>query len=140
MEIQTLFLSNMFPNDIVYEIYKKICVNRDILTDLQKEAILNDHFHLKKIIKSYYKNNLYGRDPNDDDYFMYWLENDMLNVLNDDTPFIYGLSDNLKAECPGLTKDYLLSSPPLKQLPEKIYILWKFMTCFKKIKMYHSIL
>lgn len=139
MEIQALLLSNMFPNDIVYEIHNKLCMNKIILTDLQKESIIFDHFHLKKIILRYYRNTLFGRNPNDDDYFMYWLENDMLNVLNDDKPYIYGLSRNLRAECPELTKEYLLSSPVWEQLPKKIYFIWKMMTVEKKLKMYQYI-
>lgn len=140
MEIQALLLSNMFPKDIAYEIHNKLCMNKNILTALQKDSIIFDHFHLKKIIRSYFRNTLFGKNPNHDDYFMYWLENDMLNVLNDDKPYIDGLSINLRAECPELTKEYLLSSPAWEQLPQKIYCLWKSMTDEKKMKMYQFIL
>ena len=137
MEIQALLLSNSIPNDIVInEIYNHLWRNKNVLNEKQKEAIVNDHFHLKKIIQAYFNDTSLSKNKNSTNYFLYWLENDMLSVLNDNYPYIDGVSPNLKKECPYVNLDWLLSLDNVDELPDKIYTIWKMMTTNKKNIMY----
>lgn len=137
MELQALLLSNNIPNDIVInEIYNHLWRNKNVLNEKQKEAIVHDHFHLKKIIRTYFNDTSLSKNKESMDYFLCWLENDMLSVLNDDYAYIDGLSPNLKKECPDITKKWLLSLNSMDELPDKIYTIWKMMTPKKKNIMY----
>lgn len=138
MELQPFLLSNRLPKEIVlHEIYKYLWKNRNVLTDVQKDSIINDHFHLNKIVNKYYNDSSLSRNKRSERYFLLWLENDILSVLNDDRGFIDGISDNLLIECPGVTKGFLLSCDSIDDLPEKIYTLWTMMTPIKKTTMYN---
>lgn len=137
MELQALLLSNSIPNDIViHEIYNHLWRNKNVLNALQKDSIVNDHFHLKKIIQTYFNDTSLSKIKESQDYFLCWLENDMLNVLNDDRSFMDGLSENLKNECPHIDMEWLLSMDSNDELPRKVYDLWKMMTPKKKNIMY----
>jgi len=137
MELQPLLLSNSIPNDVVIgEIYSHLWRNKNVLNKKQKEAIVHDHFHLKKIIQTYFNDTSLSKNKESMDYFLCWLENDMLSVLNDDYAYIDGLSPNLQKECPHITKEWLLSLSSIDELPDKIYTIWKMMTPNKKNIMY----
>ena len=137
MELQALLLSNCLSNDIVInEIYNHLWRNKNVLNEKQKESIVNDHFHLKKIIQTYFNDKSLSKSTCSMNYFLCWLENDMLSVLNDDYAYIDGLSPNLKKECPHITKEWLLSLNSIDDLPDKIYTIWKMMTPNKKNIMY----
>lgn len=140
MELQALLLSKKIPNDIVInEIYNHLWRNKNVLSEKQKAAIVHDHFHLKKIIQTYFSDTSFSKNKESMDYFMYWLENDMLSVLNDDYAYIDGLSPNLQKECPHITKEWLLSLDNIDDLPDKIYTIWKMMTTNKKRIMYERV-
>lgn len=137
MELEALLLSNNIPNDIIVnEIYNHLWRNKNVLNVKQKNAIEHDHFHLKKIIRTYFNDTSLSKNKESMDYFLCWLENDMLSVLNDDYAYIDGLSPNLKKECPDISKEWLLSLSSMDDLPDKIYTIWKMMTPNKKNIMY----
>jgi hypothetical protein len=137
MELQALLLSSVLPQDVVLnDIYNHLWRNKNVLTDDLKTAIIHDHFRLEKIVMKYYNDTSLSRKPSHDDYFLCWLENDLLGVLNDDMGFMDGLSENLQRECPGITRDWLLSCESVDDLPEKVYSVWKLMTNEKKAIMY----
>tara|TARA_Y100000389_G_scaffold64707_1_gene60776 strand:- start:208 stop:693 length:486 start_codon:yes stop_codon:yes gene_type:complete len=137
MELQALLLSKSIPNDIVVnEIYNHLWRNKKVFNQKQKEAIVHDHFHLKKIIQTYLNDTSLSENKESMDYFLCWLYNDMLSVLNDDYAYIDGLSLNLKKECPDISKEWLLSLDNIDDLPDKIYTIWKMMTTNKKNIMY----
>ena len=137
MELQPLLLSNVITNDVVINvIYNHLWRNKNILNDSQKESIIHDHFRLKKILKRYFDDNSLSKSPSHSDYFLAWLENDLVGVLNDNYPLIFGLSAELKKECPNITMDELLNFDTVDKLPDKIYWLWKLMTQEKKLRMY----
>lgn len=139
MEILPLIQSNALPMDLIMgKIYPQLCKLKSPLSNELKESILHDHFHLKKVIMHYYNDSGLSRKPNDDDYFMGWLVNDLIGVLNDNQALMHGISDNLKSECPWMTLEYLLDYKEDK-LHEKLYDLWKIMTPEKKMNMYHSL-
>lgn len=141
MEILPLLQSDcILPNDIVLsEIYSHLwrlkC--RSYLSKELRDAIVNDHFRFKKIVVMYYNNEIvFSRNKKDDDYFLIWLDNDLIGVLNDGKPLIYGISDKLREECPSIKMEYLLECVSADNLPDKVYELWKMMTPDKKKKMY----
>jgi hypothetical protein len=137
MELQALLTSKSLPNEIVIqEIYNHLWRNRNLLNEAHTEAIVYDHFHMKKIIHSYFISENLSKDSKSDDYFLAWLENDMISCLNDNQSLIDGLSHSLKAECPDLTISQLLGCESVEKLPEKIYFLWKQMTSCKKLEFY----
>lgn len=133
MELQALLLSKTLPTDVVlHHIYPQLCKNRNILTEPQKESIINDHFHLKKIIRQYRNDTSLSLNKRSSDYYMYWMENDMIGILNNDQSLINGISDSLLQECPEVTKAFLLESAPVDMLADRLYTLWTMMTPEKK--------
>lgn len=138
MEILPLLQSNCIPNDIILnDIYNHLWRIKTPLSKELKDAIVYDHFHFKKTLLMYYNNvDQFSRNKQDDDYFLIWLENDLVGILNDERPLMDGLTDNLMKECPTLTKDYLLGYDHVDNLPNKVYELWRMMTPEKKKRMY----
>lgn len=138
MEILPLLQSNCLSNDIVVnEVYKHLWRMKTPLSSELKDAIIWDHFRFKKIVMMYYKNvDQFTRNKNDHDYFLIWLENDLVGVLNDDKPLYDGMTENLKKECPTLTMEYLMRVDHVDELPNKVYELWKMMTTEKRKKLY----
>ena len=139
MELEALLLSDTIPKDIVLnDIYKHLC-KKKTLNEEQKISIIHNHFLFKKIILKYYNNKRLSKNPSHgQDYFLYWLENDLLGVLNDGSPLNHELTDNMKRECPGVTIEWLASHVPPEGLPDKTYALWKLMTPEKKQIMYET--
>jgi hypothetical protein len=126
MELQALLASNILPSDIVcQEIYKHLWRNRNLLNEAQTEAIVEDHFHLKKIIRAYficdqYSHIEYDEDDEDDDYdydaeehYLSALVSEMLCFLKYEN---YSWDDSMKT----------------------IYFLWKKMTVSMKSELYQS--
>jgi hypothetical protein len=138
MEILPLLQSRALSNDVILNhIYPHLCRIKSPLTPELKSAIINDHFHLKKILLCYYNDQAnFSRKPRDADYFLHWVENDLLLTLNDNRSLLDGLSTKLLIECPGVTKEYLLSYPESGRIQDKIYDLWLIMSCEKKLAMY----
>lgn len=137
MELQALLTSNILPNDIVcHEIYNHLWRNRNLLNTAQTDAIVYDHFHMKKILNFYHTSENLSKNSESDYYFLVWLENDLISCLNDHLPLIDGLSPLLKAECPDMTVARLLECESIEKLPEKIYFLWKNMTYQKRSYFY----
>jgi hypothetical protein len=139
MELQALLTSNILPKDIViHNIYNHLWRNRNLLNKSQIESIVEDHFHMKKIIRMYFRCENLSNDQNSDDYFLIWLENDMIYCLNDNQQLINGISPLLKNECPDITLNLLIGCGSIDKLPEKIYFLWKHMTYEKKMYFYNT--
>jgi hypothetical protein len=136
MEILPLLKSKCLPNDIIlHNVYDKLCRIK-IINKEMKDAIINDHYRFKKILLMYYNNTSnFSRNKKNDDYFLIWLENDLVGILNDDYSLCDGLTENLKKEWPTLTKDYLLDGD-IDHIHEKVYELWKNMTPYKRTIMY----
>lgn len=139
MELEALLLSNVIPNDIVlYEVYKHLCKKKTLNVE-QKISIINNHFLFKKILLKYYHNKELSRNPSHgQDYFLYWLENDLIGVLNDGVPLNYDLTEKMKKECPGVTIKWLASHVSLEDLPDKTYAIWKLLSYEKKQYMYDN--
>jgi hypothetical protein len=112
MELQALLTSNILPNDIVFhEIYKHLWRNKNLLNEAQTEAIVQDHFHLKKIIRAYFHCEQFSHEEYCGDYDIYFLDSlvaDMLYFLNDNENYTWqgGLtSPSLEKRCPDLTEN-----------------------------------
>lgn len=136
MEILPLLQSNVLPTDVVLDnIYNHLWRIKSPLSNELMTAIENDHFRLKKIVLKYYNSRDFSRNLNHEDYFLHWLLNDIIGVMNDREMLMDGISENLKKECPWITMDYLLDDMNGK-LNEKVYDLWKVMTPEKKSIMY----
>ena len=139
MELEALLLSDAIPNDIVLnDIYGHLC-KKKMLNEEQKNSIIHNHFLFKKIVLKYFRNKQLSRNPSHgQDYFLYWLENDFICVLNDGMPLNHELTENMKKECPGVTIRWLASHVSPKDLPDKTYAIWKLMTPEKKQLMYET--
>jgi hypothetical protein len=107
------------------------------LNEAQTEAIVQDHFHLKKIIRAYFICDQYSHVQECGDYQIYFLDvltGDMLYFLND---LKGGLtSPALEKRCPDLTeKNIKLLS---HDFPKLICFLWKQMTTSMKVEFYQE--
>lgn len=139
MELEALLLSDVIPRDIVLnDIYKHLC-EKKTLNEEQNNSIIYNHFLFKKVIFKYYRNKQFSRNPlHGQEYFLYWLENDLIGILNDNIPLNYGLSENMKKQCHGVTIEWLTSNVPPEGLPDKTYAIWKLMSNEKKQFMYDN--
>ena len=138
MEIQSLLLSDALPNDVVLcHIYPHLWRNRKLLTEEQTQCICEMWFYLRAIINRYMADTSLSLDQSSSDYFAWWLENDLLGVLNDDRSYMDGLSEGLRRECPGITKDFLMSPSTIETVFDKIAFVWSIMTFEKRMKMFY---
>lgn len=138
MEIQSLLLSDALPNDVVLcHIYPHLWRNRKLLTEEQTQCICEMWFYLRAIINRYMSDTSLSLDQSSSDYFAWWLENDLLGVLNDDRSYMDGLSEGLRRECPGVTKDFLMSPSTIETVFDKIAFVWSIMTFEKRMKMFY---
>jgi hypothetical protein len=137
MEVGTLLLSKILPKEIVlHEIYKHLYkLKKPISEDLQRD-IQENIFHLQQIVRHYYNNGLFSKQENHPNYFLFWLENDLCYILNDERPLATGVSVNLLFECPLISIEFLVKNIPLTQLHSRIYELWRMLTYKKKMIMY----
>ena len=137
VEIQSLLLSSILPRDIVIgEIYRHLYLTRTSELKELKTSIVNEHFYLTKVLLYYYKDSLYSKNSQDPNYFLYWVENDMLNNMNDHIPLASGLSQSLKEEFPNVTTIFLMKPIAVDELPNRIYELWSLTTHEKRRHMY----
>ena len=140
MELEALLLSNDLSNDIVIgPIYTQLCSIKKPLSDSLNEAILNQDFYLIKLLHSYRLNKQYSINPNNRDYYLYWLENDLVYYLNDKMMLLKGLSEELKTRFPNVTLDFLSKKIDIIDLPERIYLLWKMMEKEQRIYTFTSL-
>ena len=138
MELQPLLLSSALSRDVVLtHIYSHLWRNRRRLTEDQADSIRGMWFHLRAVIARYMQDTSLSLDESSSDYFMWWLENDLLGVLNDGKPFIDGLSEGLKREYPWITKDHLLGIETKDTVLDKIEFLWSIMTFEKRMRMFY---
>ena len=138
MEIQPLLLSSALPRDVVLAyIYPQLWRNRKRLTADQTDRIRSMWFHLRTITLRYMQDTSLSLDDKSDDFFAWWLENDLLGVLNDGKSFIDGLSEGLKRECPWITKDHLLGLETKNTIFDKIEYIWSIMTFEKRMRMFY---
>lgn len=138
MEIQPLLLSDALPNHVVLRhIYPHLWRNRKLLTEEQTEGICDMWFYLRTIIDRYMGDTSLSLDETSMDYFAWWLENDLLGVLNDDRSYMDGLSEGLRRECPGVTKDFLMSPSTIETVFDKIEFVWSLMTFEKRMRMFY---
>lgn len=145
MEIQALLTSNILPNDIVCnQIYNHLWRNRNILNEAQTDSIVNDDFHLKKIVRLYL-NGVYSLslraylngtenvvvEKYSDDYFMKLYNDVGLNGLN---------NDMCRFLMKGVEDEELYQPAELYQ--DKLYhtqLVWKQMTTSDKLEFYQIV-
>ena len=139
MELRPLLLSTALPRDVVLtHIYPQLWRNRKRLTEDQADCIRSMWFYLRNITTRYMQDTSLSLDETSHDFFAWWLENDLLGVLNDGKPFIDGLSEGLKRECPWITKDRLLSHETGDTVIDKIGYIWSIMTFEKRMRMFYA--
>ena len=128
MELEALLLSNKLLVDVVVgPIYKHLCSIKKPLSNSLTEAILHHHFYLIKLLRSYQINRRYSRSLCSSDYYLYWLENDLVYYLNDKIMLLNGLSKELQGRFPDITLEFMSKKIEVVDLPERIYTLWKMM-------------
>jgi hypothetical protein len=128
MELEALLLSNKLLVDVVVgPIYKHLCSIKKPLSSSLTEAILHHHFYLIKLLLSYHINKQYSRSFRSSDYYLYWLENDLVYYLNDKIMLLNGLSNNLLERFPDVTIEFMCRKVEVVDLPKRIYTLWKMM-------------
>ena len=129
MEMEALFLSNL-PTDVVHKIYWDLCKSKTISVDLRCEILW---FQKYKDMKDLYKEAFFD-DPQDDDFYMFWLENNLILKLNDGIPSNMGVSQRLQKEHPFITHEFLQRNVPSNEIDSRIFRLWSLMNIRKKIE------
>lgn len=136
MEIPPLLQSNALPTDVVLNnVYGHLWRIKSPLTNDLKAAIENDNFHFNKIFMGYYNDRTFTHDEEDDMYYLDWMINDIVWMMNDRQTLMDGVSDTLKNDFPWITQDYMFNDDYGKQ-NDKVYQLWLAMTPDKKLEMY----
>ena len=128
MELQPVL--SIFPYDVSFLIYNKLCTLKRIPTDLNTHILI---FHFIHDIIHYYKS-LFSNDPFDDDYYLFWLENDLVLYLNNHIPTMYGVSTELKKEHPFITSEFLEKKIPVHELSSRIFKLWCLLNLPKQLQ------
>ena len=132
MEMQPVL--SIFPYDVSFHIYNKLCILKRLPNDLNTHILI---FHSIYDIILYYKS-LFSNDPVDDDYYLFWLENDLVLYLNNNLPTMYGVSTELKKEHPFITSEFLEKKIPVHELSSRIFKLWCLLNLTKQIQFIRS--
>ena len=93
---------------------------------------LNWYLTIFTIKDIYY--NTFSHDSENDDFYLYWLENNLLLKLNDDLPSNKGVSSKLKKEHPFITQEYLQRNVNVSEINRRISKIWSLMNIKKKIE------
>jgi hypothetical protein len=111
MEVQSLFFSKL-PVDCIYKIYSYVVYSRKLPTDFKNN--LKVFFFINDIL-----------DATDD--HLYWVENELLWILNKRIPLDNGVSEELMNRYPKMTQTYLfcLCQRPIKQ---SIFKIWSMLS------------
>lgn len=137
METQPFFLSKL-PIDVTYKIYWELCKQNKISDNLK-----NDIKYFQKLysIIDIYKL-IFPIDDisNDDEYYLFWLENDLVSKLNDDIPLMYGVSPKLQIEYPSLSSTFLRRVEKPCRLTSRIFKLWSMCSLEKKMHFFNHTL
>ena len=137
--IQALLLSNALPRDItIQEIFAKhLYKDCSPLNAVQKNSIVRNHFLFKKILMLYYRSSAYNRVPNNTDYFLSAMDNDMFLAINDGRYLLFHKSEYFLNN-PELFKLSMLSVRD-EDLPAYLYDVWCLLSNEKKQEVYHFI-
>ena len=138
IEIQTLYEYTKLPPDVLDIIYNYLCKCKMICDELRSEIIIAHKIY--EIIEIYKRS--YRLNVNNYEYYQYWLEHDMLLMLNDNKPLILGLSKNLRNRYPNvMLQEYLHKKvTDTKLLSCRIFKLWFMLTLKQKNQMYQNTL
>ena len=99
---------NNLPNDLQREIYNltlSLRKPKQVLTAQLKNDI--ETYHLLNDLLTYY-HVMFSDKMNSCNYYLDWLENDILCELNDNIPMIMGFTEELMKAFPGLTPDQIM--------------------------------
>ena len=69
-----------------------------------------------------------------DDYYMYWLENDLVLHLNNNISTNNGVSIELKKEHSFITTEFLQKKIPIHDLSSRIFKLWCLFNLDKQVQ------
>jgi hypothetical protein len=101
---------NKFPLEII----NKIMSFLPILTK-ERELLNNDiikTFYLKKWFNYYESIEEYSSNPNHDDYYLNWFENDLIFILNNKTMLMHGINKEFSS----LLKQIHVTGPSLEDM------------------------
>lgn len=131
MEIQPFFMSTL-PTDVTYNIYWKLCMLKAIPKDLKYEITW---FHKYLYVLHLYRDE-FSNAPNCTkcDFYLYWLENNLVLALNDGIPTSQGVSPELRHEYPFITTDFLRKTVPSEKIRCRTFRLWSLLNIRKKIE------
>ena len=131
------------PFDIQREIYIRTLILRKpkcVLTDDLKNDI--ETYHLIYKIFDYYQI-LYSEKRNNANYYLDWLENDIMSELNDNIPMAVGFTDNFLKAFPGYTPEEIMmeiieEKHCIHQQLRIIKRYWRHLSYDKRIRLYLS--
>lgn len=102
-------------------------------------AHVTQDVYLNEIIKTYYMDESLSKDKHNKNYYLNWLENDMLFLLNDDKCIHEGLSPYLMHTCGHIVESVLCNNKN-DEVFNNIVCLWDAMNDVQKSLMAHVIL
>ena len=129
MEASVLFFSEL-PSDVVKIIYWETCKLKAIPDDLKCELLW---FHKYVDILELYRKE-FSNDSGDDDFYLYWLENNLVLTLNDYIPTVQGVSPELRREYPFITCEFLHDPVPSDEIKCRTFRLWSMFNIHKKVQ------
>ena len=86
---------------------------------------------LNLVIQTYYQDTSLSTNKNDKNYYLNWLENDMLFVINNNRSLHDGVPFKLIKYCPAIL-DSIMNDVYPDDIVEHIKFLWEVMDKFQK--------
>lgn len=100
------------------------------LNKMPSMAHVTQDVYLNEIIKTYYMNDSLSKDKHNKNYYLNWLENDMLFLLNDDKCLHEGLSPYLIHTCAHVIESILCNTND--DVFNNIVCMWNVMNDIQK--------
>lgn len=118
----------------------KLRAPKKVLTDNLKEDIKTYHL-IYKMFDCYQI--LYSEKRNNANYYLDWLENDIMSELNDNIPMAVGFTDNFLKAFPGYTPDEIMMEINEEKhcIHQQLRIIkryWRHLSYDKRIRLYLS--
>lgn len=114
------------PRDLqalIYEYVIQLRKPRPVLSDELRQDI--ETYGLLSDVKVHYQF-AFGSD------YMDWVENALINELNDNMGLLYGVSDDIRSAYPRSTDQEIVGQFMDQSLPNQVPRLWKVMSATKR--------
>jgi hypothetical protein len=132
------------PNDLQYHIHDMVQRLRAPKQTLPADVLLDlSSFHLFKFVENRYMHNpdFSADDPTNNDYYLFWMDNDFGSMINDNVALMDGVQPKLQACFPTLNAQQILAymtdnTHTVEEIHKLVKKYWLKMSPMQRVKLF----